>query len=275
MKTISKKIWLFAGIAVIMLPGAASASVLEDRQAERSERIQERQENRQAKMEERQADRQEKFCENFTSRIEEMQSKLAERKTKFTERKESRAERFEDKRDTRDNALTDKREEQDARRNAWYEKLEDAADTDEKKAALAAFKKTTEDAVEVRRTAVDAAIEAFRDGVDAAVAGKKDTRSTAADAFSAAVTQAIATAKSDCAAGKDMTTVRSAFNAALKTARTNLQSERQESAKLGDTIKDLAAKKKAGIQTALTTFKSTMDQARTDLKKAFGEEAVE
>jgi hypothetical protein len=63
-----------------------------------------------------------------------MESKLTE-----TERensligKEKRVDYLDENRDTRDNMLTDKREGQDARRNAWYEKLEAAADTDEKK----------------------------------------------------------------------------------------------------------------------------------------------
>ena len=127
--------------------------------------------------------------------MEEMKNNLSSKKGQFADRKKKRIDYLDEKRDTRDNMLTDKREEQDARRNAWYEKLEAAADTSEKKAAVIEFKKTVEAAVETRRDAIDTALSAFRKSVDAAVTTQKENRAGGIDTFEAIVEVAISQAK--------------------------------------------------------------------------------
>lgn len=286
MTRISKGTMLAIGLAALVLPVAASAGIFEnrqevrdqetkDRQTERQTNMEDRQANRQENSDARQADRQAKFCDNFLGRITDMQSKLADRKSKFADRKAKRSEYMNENRDTRDNSLTDTRESQDARRNAWYEKLDAAADTDAKKAAVADFKKTTEAAVETRRNAINAAIKVFRDAVDATMIAKKDARTIAADTFAAAVTAAIEKAKSSCSDGTDPATVRSTFQDSLKSARSTLQSEQQGDTKLGDTIRTLAETRRKSVQAAIDAFKKTMEQAKSDMKKAFGETEVE
>ena len=69
--------------------------------------------------------------------------------------------------------------------------------------------------------------------------------------------------------------MRSTFQSSLKSARNTLQSERQEGEKLGVIIKDLAEKRQAEMKSALDAFKKTTDQARADLKAAFGEGEIE
>ena len=289
MKTASSAIRIAVGaVAVLAVPYTVSAAMMDNeaRQAERAAQMEARQEMRQEKTEERraeretqmearQAERQEKFCENFTSRMEEMQSRLTERKGKFVARKKNRIDYLDEKRDTRDNALTEEREEQDARRNAWYEKLEAAADTAEKKAAVAEFKRTVEAAADTRREAADAAISAFRKSVDAAVTAQKENRAGGVETFQAIVESALTQAKQDCADGKSPETVRSTFQNSLKSARDTLQSERKEGENLGLIVRDLAATRQAAMKSALDAFKATLEQARVDLKKVFGTEEVE
>ncbi len=294
MKTVSNITKIVFGVVVVAVPYAVSASMMENedsqvgnevkmknqqaehgakmenRQNMRQEKMGERQAERTTNMEERQAGRQEKFCENFTARMGDMENKLTDRKGKFVDRKKKRVDHLDEKRDTRDNSLTEKREEQDARRNAWYEKLEAAADTPEKKTALVEFKKTIEAAVEVRRGAVDTAMSAFRSSVDAAVTTQKENHTGGVDTFEASVGVAMSQAKKDCADGKSAETVKSTFQSALKSARNSLQSERQEGEKLGVIIKDLAEKRQVEMRSALDAFKKTADQARADLKTAFG-----
>ena len=81
--------------------------------------------------------------------------------------------------------------------------------------------------------------------------------------------------KKDCADGKSPDTIRSAFQTSLKSAREALQSERKDDGNLGVIIKDLAATRQAAMKSALDAFKTTLEQAKTDLKKAFGTEEVE
>ncbi len=283
MKTVSNFTKVLVGVLAIAVPYTVSAAMLnneerqaareakmEERQNMRQENMEERQADRSTKMEERQANRQEKFCENFTARMEDMKNNLSSKKGQFADRKKKRIDYLDEKRDTRDNVLTDKREEQDARRNAWYEKLEAAADTSEKKAAVIEFKKTVEAAVETRRDAIDTALSAFRKSVDAAVTTQKENRAGGIDTFEAIVEIAIGQAKKDCADGKSAEVVRSAFQSSLKSARDTLQSERKDGENLGVVIKDLAETRKVSIKSALDAFKTTMDQAKSDLKTAFG-----
>ena len=248
---------------------------MEERQNARQEKMEERRVEREANMEERQSERQGKFCENFTSRMEEMKGRLVEQKGKFVDRKKKRIDYLDEKRDARDNTLTEKRGEQDARRNAWYEKLEAAADTDEKKAAVAEFKRTVEAAADTRREAVDSAISAFRKSVDAAVMTQKENRAGGIETFGAIIEVALNQAKEDCADGKSPDAVRSAFQTSLKSARNTLQSERKEGDTLGLIIKDLAETRQTAMKSALDAFKSTLEQAKADLKEAFGTGEIE
>ncbi len=95
------------------------------------------------------------------------------------------------------------------------------------------------------------------------------------DAFKAAVDAAISQAKSDCASGKDVKTVRSNFMTAMSQAREGLQAKRQSTDKIGDDIKALAATRNATIKATKETFRTTMEAARKELKAAFGETATD
>lgn len=290
MNKISGKFVVLIGAVVFSLPYGALAMLQESGsqegggsyQGKRTQEMEERRmqmkedrENRQSKnAEERQANRQENFCEQLSGRIESMQSRLIERKRAFVDRRENRGDLLGGKRDDRDNALNDTRETQDERRNSWYAKLEVAADTDAKKDAVTEFRKTVENAVETRRDAVNAAIESYRNSVDALVASQKETRTSALDAFSSAMEAAAAQAKSDCEAGKGAATIRSTFQTSLKSANTQLQSERKENTNLSTTLKGLVETKRTAMKSAHNTFKSTLERARVNLKAAFGEGTI-
>ncbi len=248
---------------------------MEDRQQNREARMENRQEEREAKHEENQANRQEKFCERFTENASNISSRLEERKGKFAERKENRMTRSEDNRTKRDENLATKRAEAKTRREAMYARLLEKADTDTEKAAVEKFKTTTEAAVLARQTAVDKAIADFRSSVDSLIASRKDSMTNTGDTFKAAVDAAISQAKSDCAAGKDVKTVRSNFMSAMATAREGVQAKRQSTDKIGDDIKALAATRNAALKAAKETFHTAMVAARKELKAAFGESTTD
>lgn len=247
---------------------------MEERQADRVEKMDERQENREAKKEEMQDKRQELFCSRFADHAATIATNMGERKNAFEDRKANRAGTVDENRDNRDGKLEDKRSDADARRSEMYAKLESKANTDDEKDAVDDFKKTIEKAVDVRRDAVNAAIADFRTGADAAAATRKDDVEAMADAFTKAVNAAVEKAKSDCASGATPATVRTNFQAALKVARENLQADRSASEKLKTQIQVLADARKVSIEKALSSFKATLELAKGDLKKAFGNEAT-
>ncbi|MEK9151151.1 MAG: hypothetical protein AAB547_00800 [Patescibacteria group bacterium] len=279
MKTACKR-YSFAGfsmlsIAAVVMPLSVSAATFEERQAEREENRQERaaemKANREERVAERQENRQEAFCNRFTENAEKIASNLAERRGKFEDRRENRANTLETRRDGREAKLDGNRTEADERRSAMYARLEARATTDAQKAAVAEFKKTVEEAVDTRRDAVDAAIAEFRKGVDAAIAGRKDDMESAVSQFQSEVVAALGKAKSDCADGANPETVKTNFRNSLAAARTALQNDRKDADKVGEQVKKLAETRRIAVRKALDDFRSAVEAARVELKKAFGE----
>lgn len=252
---------------------AERATNMAERQAERTERIEERQENRETKREEVADRRQELFCSTFAASAGRIAANLSERQNRFEERKENRVGTIDENRDNRDGGLADHRSDADERRNDMYAVLESKADTDAEKAAVAAFKKTVEGAIDTRRDTLDAALEAFRTGVDDAIAGRKDDMDKAASQFTAAVSTAVDQAKKQCEDGATPATVRTTFQNALAAARASLEEDRKTSEKIKEQVQALADARKATFAKAVSDFKATMETAKADLRKAFGNDA--
>ena len=273
---------IVSAVAVLGLtvqPASAAWPEARDRAGQAKEKI----ENRQAAIEERktemmekreelQANRQEQFCVRFVEGMEAQQNRLTERYRNAVEKRSDRSGKTVEHRDSRDARLDENRAEQDAERMQWYEGLLAKADTDAERAAVAEFKAAMEKAVADRRTAVDVALETFRSEVDKLVAGKKSGTDTAATNFKTAYDKAIADAKSACEGDSpDSKAVRSAFMDAMKDARGDFQETRSGVAGIGEQVKALAATKNAAIKTAMESFKTTAQAARTKLVAAFGD----
>ncbi len=78
-----------------------------------------------------------------------------------------------------------------------------------------------------------------------------------------------AKAKSDCANGVEESVARESFKAGIKSAREEFSAFRGDEIK--SQIKALAEARKTSVENAVNTFKATMEDARDDLKTAFGE----
>ncbi len=244
------------------------------RAEEAKSRMEERQANREERQDDRKENRQEAFCSRFTETIDRVNGRLEDRASAIKDRTEHRVGKRTDRRDTRDEWLDGKRDTQDERRMALYAKLDEQADTDEEKAAVAEFKSTIDAAVVTRRGAVDKAINDFRSAVDALVASKKDGAASAYSEFKSATAVAIAKAKSDCDAGTDPAAVRSTFNTAMKTARENLKDDRAGLDQVRDDIQTLAETRKKAIEAAIETFKTTVKTAKEKLQFELSNEST-
>ena len=228
-------------------------------------------EDRKAQREENMSDRQQNLCTTMVERNEKLSQRLGDAQKTIMSRKATRRNVFDENRDERDATLETNRNERDMKREEMYAKLlERAGDDTKKQAAVAAFKAAVETAVANRKQAVDAAIEAFRTGVDAAIGSKKTTVDSSLATFKTAVDAAFATAKSGCESGTDPATVRETLQASLKAARASMGSERKDADTVGEQVRSLAEAKKTSFATALSEFKLAMEQARADLKAAFG-----
>jgi hypothetical protein len=69
--------------------------------------------------------------------------------------------------------------------------------------------------------------------------------------------------------------VRTQFRASIQAARNGLQTELKNAEKIGEQVKTLSETKRAAVRAAMDAFKATMEQARTELKAAFGTTEVQ
>jgi Na+-translocating ferredoxin:NAD+ oxidoreductase RNF subunit RnfB len=213
----------------------------------------------------------EEFCSKFSDTEADITKRLGEQQTKVTGYLDEHKDTLKENRDVRDADLDGNRDKADQRREEWYARLEDKADSDTEKDAVVVFKQTIESAVDTRREAVDTAIEAFRKGVDDAIAGRKSSMQSTRDDFKTAVETAIAKVKTDCDNGEKTATIRSSFKASLKAAREKLSTDKKDVDKVGKQVKALAEVRRVAVKKALDQFEVTRQAAIATLKDAFGE----
>ncbi len=257
MNKISKNI-LILGLVFSLLPVSVFAREDESERGGRFER-----EGRSEMKRSRGVD----FCQNIDAIAAKISSDLGNKDSRFDDRKEERSKKIYDKRTTRDVVREEKRSERDDKHDTRIEALMAKADTDAERAAVEKFKQTLEEATKVRREAIDVAVETFRAGVDKLIKDKFVDMDGDLEAFKEAMDEAIAQAKADCAADKDP---KPAFLAAVKAARDNFKTSKPEMIK--EEIKKLVDARKASVDAAVNTFKTTMKAAFEELKTAFGGE---
>jgi len=206
------------------------------------------------------------FCARLSTISSNIEQRIANRDSKLTTKRAEIAERIEERRSRRDERLVEKRARWDANREAHFVKMEEKAQTSEKKQAVVAFTEAVNAAIATRRAAIDAAIGDFRDGVAVAIALRKSSVDAAITTFRSSVISALEKAESDCGGGVDPGTVRANLRADLKAARAKLVSDRQGIEKIGTQMELLITTKRAAVKKALDDFNAALEQARTDFK---------
>jgi hypothetical protein len=213
-----------------------------------------------------------KTGQNICQRISDMSTQMEQRLSQRKKTPENQFENWQEKAGQKDDELAKTRSAWDANRTAQFAKLEARATTDNQKQAVADFKVAVKSAIAARRAAVDTAIAAFREGVKSLIASRKEDVSSNFTAFSDEVKAAFDSAKSDCASGKDPATIRTNLRNAIQAAKAKFHSNKIETPKIGGNIQPLIDARRAAVQKAFSDFKSAMEKARTELKKAFPED---
>lgn len=209
------------------------------------------------------------FCENIETLESKIETQISEKSGKFEGKKDVRIAKIDTRRDVRDEKRAQNRSEIDIKRDTKVDALMEKADNDAERTAVLNFEETLKDAVATRRSSVDSAVKIFRAGVDEILNNKFEGLDSSIPAFKSKVEQAIAKAKSDCANGVEDSVARESFKAVIKSAREEFSAFRGDEIK--SQIKALAEARKTSIENAVNTFKATMEDARDDLKTAFGE----
>jgi hypothetical protein len=208
------------------------------------------------------------ICDNLEKWVVKIDQVLTEREMKIEEKQTERLEKLDEKRENRDTKLEQHREQWEEKWEEHFGILEEKASTSEQKQALVDFKEAVEEARASRQAAVDAAISQFRIDLDKLIADRKTAIEAAKTAYINAYNAAIQNAKQACIDGGDPSQIKETLRTALKAAKDKFNSDRQVIEKLD--LKSLVEARQRAFREALEYFKKAMEEARTELKTAFG-----
>ena len=211
------------------------------------------------------------FCQKISESSAKWVERVLERETKIEAKREEINGKIEERWTKQDQRLLEKREKWDENRTDHFAKLEEKAKTDAQKQALVVFKEAASGAITARRAAINAALEAFRQGVQQAKLSRQLEIDAAKLTFKNAVTAAFETAKTNCASGTSLATVRQNLKDALIAAKEKYRSDYQEIETLQAAIDQQIESRRTAIEKAIQDFKLAMEKARNDFKAATGQ----
>lgn len=221
------------------------------------------------KKEERASERNENLCEKIAERAETFGQKMSGEENKFQTRNQERLSQWTEKKSELEEKLDANRTTWDTNRDAQFKALEERAQTQEQKKAVADFEVKVRAAIETRRMAMDSAIKNFQDGVKSVIATRNGQVEQLLESAKAQRQTLLETAKSDCESGKDAKTVMATFRLGMQASRAKAQADKQSVAKVNTQVSALIATRKTAVEKATTDFKAVMEQARVTLRKAF------
>ncbi len=211
---------------------------------------------------------------NFCGRVSTLQTTLdqtiTDRKNKLENTWTQRQQMIATNRSNREQRLTSDRLQWDQNRQERYNKMMAKATTDSQKQAITAFEATIELAVKTRKSAADGAIQTFRSSLDQAINTRETDIKTAISNFQSAVDNAFSQAKTDCDKGAQTAIVHSNLKTALQAARQQFEITRQTADKVSTQEQTLAQARRNSVEQAISTFKTTLQDAITTLKTALG-----
>ena len=171
--------------------------------------------------------------------------------------------------------MAEKQAKWDENRVEQFVKLEEKAQTDAQKQAVATFEQAVKAAIAVRRAAVQNAINTFRQGMEVVRVSRQSTIDSIKSTFKNSVNIAYQKQQTDCTSNATQATIRSNLKNDLQAAKTKYQSDLQAIEKWKATMDQLLAARKAAIKKAIDDFKASMEKARNDFKTAVGQETAE
>lgn len=203
---------------------------------------------------------QEKLILRFDTRANQLKERAEQKRGNLDARRMHRTDMLDKRRDMRTENLDE-----------HFSKLNDRAQNDAQKQAVADFQSTVRTATAKRRAAVDAAMEKFRQGMDDLLAERKDQAANAATDMAQAMKTAVASAVTDCQSSEEPQAVVTSLKEDLKNIQNQFAQDRQNLDKIGDEARALAQSRNEAVKKAVEEFVATVHQATADLKKAFGE----
>lgn len=210
------------------------------------------------------------LCTQLSTLVTDVQKRLAAEKSALETRRTERDQALAKVRANRQDTMKSKQTQAQSLRAQHINTLTGLATTDAEKKAVLDFQTSVNQAIQTRVAAVQAANDAYRRTLDNAIAARKTQEDAAVAKFTAAVQAAVAKAKSDCAAGTDSATVRTALTSALRSAHDQFMQDRLAFDKQDGTVNQAMQVRNKAASKARQDFVNVMQDARSALRSAFG-----
>ena len=209
------------------------------------------------------------FCTNLSTTISTVNTNITNLTAKLTTAQTDRLAKLNSNWAKDDQTLATDRANWAAQRQTEFSKLSAKATTSAEQSAVATFGSTITTAIATRESANDSARATYRTAVTNLVTAQQSTVNGQAAAFKTTVEAAESTASDNCVTRPTDTTIRTTFQAALKSARTTYVGYRTSDGGLSTQVKALAATRDAAIKANDATFTVAQTAAETALKAAF------
>lgn len=160
----------------------------------------------------------------------------------------------------------------DANRLEHFAKLRARAAKFGKSGAVDQFIRTLEEAIRVRRSAVDSAQAAYQAGIDEMLDQRKHLTDAAFEEYTETINELLTAAKTDCENGVEASSIKSIFVDSLQIARQTLEAAKTDLEDRRMALQQLQDERRAAIANAIENFQSVLSQAKLVLKNELGEE---
>ncbi len=212
-----------------------------------------------------------KACEQIGVAATKLQHNLDTKKQAASEKRGNQG-ALAEKRQKIADVLAQQRQVQDIKRSESFEKLQVVAETDEEKTAIEAYIATVSDAVATRRAAYDTAIAEYRTDLNTLLSKQRGQSDGATGTLKLQLDQSVATARASCQAGTPVKDVLATLKTDVQTAQNTFRQSRKTT-DIKPQIEALSQTKRDALKAATEAFSQTTNQAREDLKTAFGASA--
>jgi hypothetical protein len=210
------------------------------------------------------------ICTRLVGSMKKIQNRLTENNTVLKERKQERTQDFKDNRKEHQDKLDEMRKQAAEVRTEAQTKLLALAKTDAQKIAVKDFIVSAKEAMITRHETVDTAMEAFRHGLDAISNNQQKLLEQSQETYKKSIETAFEKAKTDCEDGMAPETVKKQLIKSLQAAKEQLVNTKQQLKLSGNSVEALVKVRNEAIKTAADTFRTTMEQLRTELKTLLG-----
>lgn len=218
-----------------------------------------------------------KMCERVEKTAARIQTQSQDREQKNLAKMEQRRNQIQEKRTMQNKELQERRMKRDQQRSQFYSEMMDLAQDDDQAAAVDTFQKTVEDAVQVRRNAIDVATEEMQIGVDALVDERVAYIGNLYEKYQSDEGVILEQAGAYCgedATEDDLKNIAKSTNGDLKSAREAFKRGLQQQKGLNAHVQELAQVRKMAAQQAIDEFKRVIEQARMELRSSLGLDEV-